>query len=571
MNEVIRPATVGFVGEQDYWLTQEFFGLAEESPDRSERPLLDLDYSETVTTALTDENERRRLQRALGSWFNDAPQPAVLLLNVHNDWGDEIIQYVDDHIEGVTILAASYAVREGKSATFRGDRGNRLILMTDPEDAVSKPVRQDIIRLRQRHPERFQEQFNLPFYVKRCLDASEIIREAVMDAARTAGGAPLTIDREVFARFFREQLIGHAVAGRHDLYNFDGEGLRVPEISFVEYKQGVAMSQWQQLNSHREVIPTVFFGFDLLDIGRLDAENGRFRADFYYWIRAQPNRRTPDTRAPDAPSSEPAAQTDQADLASRTVSDFIHFRNLSQENSSTPIEKAADGTYRLERISGEFNVDLELEDYPLDTQELTLELELANPFDDVRIAFDYAAFQEGGRNVEIFDIPGWKLVEHYVTVDNVISRGLRGANPGQSREPKKFKTLTVRIVTERKIQGALVSVALPLCAIGLAALSLLFIRDIRFSRVGDVYVGLFLSIVTYSIAFAQLAPPSGVLTRADYLFYFTFLTVLAVFLRSVILNVLDRTSGDGLVSPRRPFAYGAVAVYLVVVCFLAFY
>jgi hypothetical protein len=570
INEVLRPETVAFIGEGDYWLTQEFLDLTGEASDQANRPLLRLDHRAIVATAATTENERRLLHESLTAWFDDdAPRPAVLLLNVHNDWGDEIIDYVDRELTGVTVLAASYAIREGKSATFQGIDGNRLILMTEPEDAISKPVHDDIFELHQRHPTVFDDDVvNLAYYVKRCLDASEIIREAVLGRARnTSSKTPPGIERDLFSNFFRDQLIGRAVAGRYDLYNFDSEGLVIPEISFVEYRHGVATSQWQQLNSRRQVIPTVFFGFDLLDIGRLDPENGRFRADFYYWIHAP----SPDESGIGSSSGLPTAGAgpipSEATLASRSVSDFIHFRNLSEENSRTLIDTSSD--YRLQRISGEFNVDLELKDYPLDTQELTLELELANPVDDVRIAFDHAAF-DNERNVEISDIPGWKLLEQYVTVDNVISRGLRGASPGQSREPKKFKTLTVRIVTQRKIQGALVAVALPLCAIGFAALSLLFIRDVRFSRVGDVYVGLFLSIVTYSIAFAQITPPSGVLTRADYLFYFTFMVVLLVFLRFVLLNALGRTTVDEAARPRRTLGYGAVGVYVVALLLLTF-
>jgi hypothetical protein len=434
------------------------------------------------------------------------------------------------------------------------------------------------VSFRRRYPDDFEDRFNAPLYVKRCLDATEIMWEALMQAANH-GQRPNSpvVDRALFASYFRDHLVGKSVSGRYDLYSFDSEGRQIPEVSFVEYNRGVATSQWLQLNSRREIIPTVFFGIDLLDIGRLDPVNSRFRADFYYWVRAQSYDPTASELAlaafsKDFPSVDASSPTDLSAIADQPLSDYIHFRNLSQKDSSTQIDRSSDGSYRLERVSGEFNVDFDLKRYPLDTQELTLDLELANPFDDVRVAFDYAAFNRGRRGIEIFDIPGWKLVDYYVTVDNVVSRALRGARPGETQEPKKYKTLTVRIVTQRKVQSALISVALPLCIIGIAALSLLFIRDIRFSQVGDVYVGVFLSIITYSIAFTQITPATGVMTRADYLFYLTFLVVLLVFLRFVILNALGRVSLDSTTksSPRqRIVGYSAVAVYAIAVAAIA--
>lgn len=564
MNEVIQPATVGFVGEEDYWLTKEFLNLTKGPGDDPHGPTLQLDFQNLVATAETTDLEKGQLQEQLKAWFDDAPQPAVLLLNVHNDWGHEIIDYVDENLKNVTILAASYAAREGKSSAFpRGDGGNHLILMTEPEDAVSKQVFHDAAMFRKAEPEDFEKRFNIPFYVKRCSDAAEIMRQALLQEKQDKGSERLSVNRNLFGEYFRNHLTGKSVLGRYDLYSFDDEGRSIPEISFVEYHEGVATSQWSQLNSRREIIPTVFFGIDLLDIGRLDPVNGRFRADFYYWVRVQSVDEIPSISEID-PMSESSSNEGQPEIAGRPVSDYVHFRNLSRENIRTLIEGAKEGNYRLERISGEFNVDFQLDNYPLDTQELTLELELANPFDDVRVAFDYAEFQRSRRNLDMFDIPGWEVVDYYVTVDNVISQALRGATPGELREPRKYKTLTVRIVTQRKIQSALISVALPLCTIGIAALSLLFIRDIRFNRVGDVYIGVFLSIITYSIAFSQLTPSTGVITRADYLFYLTFLAVLLVFLRFVVLNVLglveqdDETPG----SPRLKLGFSAVAFYM---------
>ncbi|MDY7096156.1 MAG: hypothetical protein SX243_24540 [Acidobacteriota bacterium] len=571
--KVLQPKTLIFVGEEDYWLTARFL----EKIDPKDYTLF---RKKILKTDKRNAIEQEDLSERLQTWLRDAPRPAILALNVHDEWGAEIIHFVDQNLSDVTIVAPSFAAREGKSENFTAENGNRLILMTAPEDAVSKKVFRDTVALRERFPDEFADRFNFSFYVKRCLDTVEIVREALIAASSIpavqempgssskAQGGPKAqlaevgeIDRKLFLRFFQKQANRGSIPGRYDLYNFDSKGRIIPEVSFVSYEEGVATSQWQQLNSERKTIPTVFFGIDLLDVGRLDPSRGVFQADFYYWVRLGLDSK--ENNKKDTSSTEVAAES--------SIGSYIHFRNLSSINSRTKIDKDDLGNYRLERISGEFNVDFKLEDYPLDTQELTLELELANPFDDVRVAFDYAAFEKGQRRRDSFEINGWELEDYYVTVDNVISQALRGATPDSTREPKKFKTLTVRIITTRKTQNALISVALPLCTIGLAALSLLLIRDLRFGRVGDIYVGVFLSIITYSIAFSQITPATGTITRADYLFYLTFLVVLLVFLRFVLLNALGYTGAPDSKSPKPPrrlVAFGAMAAYCLAVAMI---
>ncbi len=72
--------------------------------------------------------------------------------------------------------------------------------------------------------------------------------------------------------------------------------------------------------------------------------------------------------------------------------------------------------------------------------------------------------------------------------------------------------------------------------IGIAAIAILFVKDTSFEHVGEVCIGIFLSIATYSIGFAQLTPRTNVLTIADILFYGTFVIVLLIFLKVIFFN-----------------------------------
>lgn len=548
MTEVIQPETVAFVGEDNYWLTRRFedeLGCSRRSA--SEEPACTLaDHVFLVRDSVPEDDEQNRIKANLRAWSDESPEPAVLLLNVHNDWGHKLINFVDEHLDHVTILAGSYAASEGRASRFSGD-SNELILLTEPEDAVPKQVARDIERFRRRYPETFLPRYNAPFFVKRCLDAVEIMRQIVLGGRQaldpTGDEVPATgsrnealeVDRELFATFFREELGETTLTGRHDLYSFDDENRRIDEISFVEYEEGVATSRKLQLGSDRKVIPTVFFGIDILDIGQLDPVRGRFNADFYYWVRLDPTH--------------------------SRMKDYVHFRNLARREA-TLIEET--DSFLLERVSGEFNVNFDLRNYPMDRQELTLELALVDPSDDVRVAFDRVGFERGKRRAEGFDIPGWQVEDYYVTVDNMVSKafGGRTVEGGHDARPQKYKTLTVRVRAKRRMQGGVISVVLPLFIIGIAALALLFVRSTRFSSVGDVYTGIFLSIVTYSIAFAQLTPNASVVTKADLLFYLTFVVVLLVFLRFVLLNALGWADSSHEVGARGQRVAGVVAVAL---------
>jgi hypothetical protein len=135
-----------------------------------------------------------------------------------------------------------------------------------------------------------------------------------------------------------------------------------------------------------------------------------------------------------------------------------------------------------------------------------------------------------------FSIPGWDILDFYVTVDNVITPSLRGSGRLVDGANQRFKTLTVHLPVKRKVLEPFVVVALPLLMIGLAAITLLQVRDLSFKHVGEVAVGVFLSIVTYTVAYSSVTPNSDQLTRADYLLYATFLVVLANFLAIIALN-----------------------------------
>lgn len=124
----------------------------------------------------------------------------------------------------------------------------------------------------------------------------------------------------------------------------------------------------------------------------------------------------------------------------------------------------------------------------------------------------------------------------FVTVDNQITTSKRGDPSLDPSEAQQFKVLNVRLEVDRKFLQPFITIFLPLLLIGLAAVSLLYINDLSFATLGDMSVGVFLSIVTYAIAYGKMTPQVGVLTTADILFYATFGVVLASFIGLVYHN-----------------------------------
>jgi hypothetical protein len=142
-------------------------------------------------------------------------------------------------------------------------------------------------------------------------------------------------------------------------------------------------------------------------------------------------------------------------------------------------------------------------------------------------------------------------------------QGPLGGYPLEDKRPLKFKVLNVSIPISQQLAAPLLTIIFPLGIIGLAAVALLFVKDDSFSNIGEVCVGLFLSIVTYSIVFAQITPRFNVMTVADKLFYATFLTVFFVFLKVIIFN-------SGIISGRFRSQASKRATQIGVIAFLGY-
>ena len=535
-NLILKNADVIFITEESYPLTNQYIAEFETS---------NIKYRKlAVKDDKVNDIEKAKLFAELDREFENREayqKSPIVIVNTHGDWGVEIINHLDTQHQNVNILGGPYIINWLKYRDTYGSFGqhnNKLILFTYPRDAVIQKVYvalkkindEDLKKSKAKNPgERkklgsFEAEIeDNQLYVKRCLDAVSIIREVFHDkSTQTFKSA---ISRNDFIKFFREKLAKNEyITTPYDLYSFDENLLLRDERSFEEHSEGQISSYQKQLNPEGTGdIPNISLGIDNISISNIDLEHRSFHADFYYWL----------TFAKDHPD----------------VKDHIVFRNQKTEIEKTLIpseteskkenpqgEEKGDGReYKLYKMSGDFIMDVDFGKYPFDNQELKIEIDLINPAEELRISLDRESLKRS-TEVKELSIDEWDRTDLYITVDNYVTTSLWGGPERDDKRPQKFKALNIRIPISRRWTSPLVTIVLPLFMIGIASVALLYVKDNSFANIGEVCVGIFLSIVTYSIAYAQITPRSNVLTKADLLFYGTFFTVLLIFLKVIFFN-----------------------------------
>lgn len=504
---VLKCAEIILIDEESYALKEEYRKELEATPVKVSRL--------SVSTNNVDVNERNKLFHDLDTQLGEMRQRGIqsptVVINTHAAWGVEIVNYIDTRQRGVDILGGPYVVNWSSASQFgRNDHGNSLIMLTTPSDAITNKVYLDLKEIHGADSE-VSQIVNAQLFVKRCLDAVSILRGAVYDEG--AVRFKPAVSRGDFTAFFQRQLKSAAYTGRHDLYEFDQNLLLRNEKAFEKHFRGDVFSFARQLNSRGDVIANVYFGLEIINISNIDTENRSFHADFFYWVKFDK----------DYPH----------------VEKYIHFRN--EKNASKPEPIFGDDThgqevYKLYKKSADFTMEVDFGRYPLDTQDLNIELELINPADSLRISFDHESFNQSKSNVGQFNLGEWRREDLYVTVDNFIGKSLRGSYDDEARSARRFKTLNVRMPISRRLASPFVTILLPLIVMGLTAIAVLAVKDNSFANIGQISVGIFLSIVTFSITFAQNAPRSSGLTIADVLFYGTFFTIFLVMLKVIVFN-----------------------------------
>jgi len=497
-----------FIGEQQYPLTDLF-------PDEFQKagiqpqPRLVKDFSEgnvAEQKKLFDE-----VHRLLESWRQTHSERPTVIVNTHGKWGLQIIKYIEAEESGVDILGGPFIIDWANyDGSFgRNEKRNRLIIFTYPHDAVSNKVHTDLKEIRTDGG--LPEKPNEALYVKRSLDAVSIIRGALLYNLNLKKQPRLS--RQAFIDFFRTRLADKRYAGEYDLYIFDKDLRLADERRFEQYFRDEVHSFGKQLGPQGELMSTVEVGIHDLRITSIDVKERFFHADFFCTVIS-----------------------DQLGFEDR-----IYFPNARASNpgplSSYPINKEPDSkdktgkrTVVRFKVFDDFSMDVDPRRYPADTQHLRIQLAIKGA------QADRPSLSIGQIRLENDSLDQWKIEDYYVTKDIRMEVWPSINSEVEESLPEKSETLNFRIQVSRRWERPFVTITMPLFIIALAAIALLYVRDASFAVQGQICVGIFLGLVTYSFQLAQFSPMSNALTIADKMFYETFFIVLMVFLKVSLCN-----------------------------------
>lgn len=501
IDKVMHVKEVNFISEVDYPLHHIYLkALSNAGIKVNQQFLL---HSKTFSG-----QDSLAFYKKLDSFYRANPEEEdrLLLLNVHVGIGNGLLDYIDQRFEHLKTIGHAYVVNPTHIRHFGNENHNDLIICSNPTDALTKTLHNNIYTLKERYPDYFKNP-NHPMFVERCFDAIEMIKNKFEWKNDTS-----SLRKQDFIDYFR-YLPNKTIVEEDELYEYDSTLTIMPELYFTEYSGGHFHSYPLQLNTDREVIPNLFFGMEIADIYDIDMNSNSFTSDFYYWVKL--------------------------DTGNIVAEQYIIFQNMKQNESSKElIFEKINGSqiYKLYKVSGVFYVNYDLSEYPFDHQEIFIRAEILNPANKIKVSFDQKSFLSDSKKIEQFKITEWNKNRFYVTVDNEISLGMHGDPDIDDEKLSEFKNIYFRLDVKRKSTTPLLEIIVPLLMIGMISISLMFMRDISFENLGEVSIGVFMSIVAFSISYSASTPTSDYLTRADFLFWLTFIVVLFNFMVVVVIN-----------------------------------
>ncbi len=509
ITKILNKRDVLFISEEDYPLHKSFL-------ENFSKNGINVQKTFTIRNNVQDKNAAfDSLTLSLKEAFHKNPglKSSWIVINLHHEYGQKLLNYIETEHSGLHLIGHAYITKSIGNFKFGKQNGNELILINNPTDAVSKKIALDMEKFKTDAPSLFGQSPS-PMFPKRCYDAISLINHYFSLHKNTFP------DRDAYLNYF-SNLRNSIVKTDQELYYFNEKNELIPDLYYVQYQDGKLYSYREQLNKKGDVIPNLIAGMEIIDLYNLDVGTNTFQADFYYWIKA--------------------------DSMNSDAERFILFPNMKESGSAKVLvlEKIEHGTiYKLYKVSGLFHQDYDLTDYPFDEQEINISMEVMNPADKLKIAFDQSAFLQDSNFLEKFKVRAWEKEKYLLTIDNRISSTMRGDPENTGEELKKYQVFSFRLFVKRTLTGPFLEIIMPLMLIGLVAIALLFIKDLSFGNIGEVSAGTFLGIITFSIAMASLSPSTDSVTRSDILFWVTFVVVLACFMTIIICNSLYSEGKD---------------------------
>lgn len=367
-------------------------------------------------------------------------------------------------------------------------------------------------------------------------DMLQLIAEAVRTAPEKATMAEL---RRHLGKELRGFVEGRRVLrGLWQDWTFTSARTVADDILILEKPAGgdviaLAPVQYRRINGTLQRSPTVYTSIDVISLSRIDTNDRSFDAQFYLSMRS--------------PDAQIGIESLEFTNAFRSPTGDGHLVIKQEINNGQAASDFPAGV-KLYKVSGKFEFEPELGDYPFDTQRLSVSFQPANAAQPFLI-------QPAATSGELTDVPvdGWQLKDRYVGSDQDIVPTL-GATLGEKRIVPFYK-FNATWVVKRVAVDYYLRVVVPLAFILLITYFSVFLPHARFESIMAIQVTALLSSIALYLALPKV--DSDQATFSDKLFMLTYAAVSLMIGLSILKDNMRKT-------PYRPIIWSVVFVQLVV-------
>ncbi len=420
----------------------------------------------------------------------------IVLLNSHFIWGNSILRFLNQKVKNSTFLV--WAIPD-EAVIEELKNGNRIVINQRSPNIVSSEVLIPYRELKKQYPKEF-EWPGAPGIMTSLLRVKNLLDFYLVRFIKDPYG------RKTVFRMF-QLLHNKPVLHKGNIHEVQENNAFIsPPVFSILQGQDWEVSP-VQLSAKTQPIPSIALGVDLKDVYDINFETTSFKADFEFWIVG-----------------------DSSIL--KNVDELYRFHNLRNPKESVELISAAQRNgrfYQIYAVSGEFNNAFEGSNYPFDEQQLQIKIGVNSKREEVKSVVDPLTFSD---HPDQISINGWRTKDYYVTIENSV----RQDPTSLDSKYVDSNSLGLTYKVQRRYWSSILLIILPLLFIGLITTAILYVHSLSFSDMGEVIVGLFLSITAFSYALAELTPKLDTLTIADKLFLLTFLHVFTVFLFVIAVN-----------------------------------
>jgi hypothetical protein len=400
-------------------------------------------------------------------WKTMQSNKKILVLNLHATWGQQLLPWLDDNFQNLTVIGYESAL--GRIPNFKfGQNGNELILLSDSINTIPEQLLLRYNDLKRANPEEFQSVKSVLF-VRRCLIAMEACGD-VLEKRNWVGLEP--------SRRFQFQVCNGWELFRNSkfnstlgIYQFSKSGELLRQNHVLLYNsQGLSSFYYQidyKIATSREAsggdveepqpnaVLNTHCGIGKLSIRDIDIMSGSLHADLDYRLRKRKVASDKDAQTLEPIDFDPGFITGVS-------GESPGQRRLARKSSAHFQQETF-------RASGTFNAALNSWSYPFDRHQVKLEFRAWKSDDEMRLSCEESMG-------EAPYVSGWEVMNSYVSLNNRESDPVPLSLGTQSEEGSQYDILSVTVDLRRRLWSAVILIVVPLALLVAGSLAVLFIN-----------------------------------------------------------------------------------------------